>query len=106
MPGMTEQSEAEWHAENRKPVTKTKVHQQSDIQPMWITLQESYALTRIPKSSFDKRRKEGHFRTYSTPGCHTVRLRYDEVVEDSENFYAGGKPRHEPDTFLPRRGDA
>ena len=88
-----------------KPVAKNKVPRESGLPPEWITLREAWEMTGIPKSSFDKRRREGHFKVYLQPGCHTVRLRYDEVLDDAPNLYSGGKPRHEPSKFLPRRGD-
>ena len=95
------ESQAATSLKRRPP---TKLHRESDLAPVWVTLKESYELSGIPKSSFDKRRKEGYFKVYLTPGCHSIRLKYDEVLADSENFYAGGKPRHEPSEFLPRRG--
>ena len=105
MPGITKEFEQELLAQNRQPVTKTKVHRESDLDPVWITTKEAIELAGMPRATFRNRRKEGHFKSHKTPGMYALRFKYDEVLADAANFWAGGKPNHEPDTFLPHRRD-
>jgi hypothetical protein len=87
------------------PTTKKKVPRKSGLGPVWITTEEAYELAGMTRSSFRNRRKEGHFKSHKTPSVYGLRFIYDEVLEDAANFWAGGKPNHEPDTFLPHRRD-
>ncbi len=87
-----------------EPVTKKKVPRKSGLGPHWITTQEAYEHAGITRSSFRNRRKEGHFKSYKPHDEYALRFIYDEVLADAANYWAGGKPRHEPDSFLPQRG--
>ena len=98
--------EAKLQARNQQiaeSVTKKKPHRESDLDPEWITTKEAIELSGMPRSTFRNRRKEGFFKSYKTPGCYTLRFKYSEVLADSANFWAGGQPSHEPDSFLPHR---
>ena len=86
------------------PTTKKKVPRKSGLGPHWITTQEAYEHAGITRSSFRNRRQEGHFKSYKPHDEYALRFIYDEVLADAANYWAGGAPRHAPDTFLPQRG--
>lgn len=72
----------------------------SDLKPVWITAKEAIELAGLSPAGFIKARKEGHFRSYKAANVYSIRFKYDEVMADADNLWAGGKPNHEPDTFL------
>ena len=113
MPGMTTEQEQQILDKNRREAesvetsTETKPPEPPASPPVLLTLKAAYRLSDIPKSSFDLRRKEGHFRTYQLGKGRSLRLKYQEFIDDCLNLASGGKPNHEPDKFLPpRRRDA
>ncbi len=87
-----------------EPVTRKKPSRESGLPPEWISAREACELSGLPRSSFRNRRKEGHFKSYKPHDEYALRFIYDEVLADAANYWAGGEPNHEPDTFLPQRG--